>query len=56
MKLMVPLTETRTPQEVCDLFNMKYHNIPITQSIVSKIENTFREFWNLIHVMRYPPK
>ncbi|KAJ8959172.1 hypothetical protein NQ318_022433 [Aromia moschata] len=35
--------KTRTQQEVCNLFNAKYPDNPITQSIVSKIEYKFRE-------------
>ncbi|KAJ8961900.1 hypothetical protein NQ318_021518 [Aromia moschata] len=35
--------KTRTQQEVCNLFNAKYSDNPITQSIVSKIESKFRE-------------
>lgn len=34
---------TRSQQEVCDMFNAKYPNRPITQSTVSKIKNKFRE-------------
>ncbi|KAJ8955433.1 hypothetical protein NQ318_003531, partial [Aromia moschata] len=33
----------RTQQEVCNLFNSKYPDNPITQSTVSKIESKFRE-------------
>ncbi|KAJ8955224.1 hypothetical protein NQ318_000250 [Aromia moschata] len=33
----------RTQQEVCNLFNAKYPDNPITQSTVSKIEYKFRE-------------
>lgn len=35
--------KTRTQQEVCDLFNAKYPDRPISQSTVSKIESKFRE-------------
>ncbi|KAJ8952244.1 hypothetical protein NQ318_007403 [Aromia moschata] len=35
--------ETRTQQEVCNLFNAKYPDNPITQSTVSKIVSKFRE-------------
>ncbi|KAJ8950240.1 hypothetical protein NQ318_006214 [Aromia moschata] len=34
---------TRTQQGVCNLFNAKYPDNPITQSTVSKIESKFRE-------------
>lgn len=62
---MAPLTETqrievlimvgygdrtRTQQEVCNLFNIKYPNTPITQSTVSKIEKKFRETGHVKHV------
>ncbi|KAJ8960459.1 hypothetical protein NQ318_013743 [Aromia moschata] len=33
----------RTQQELCNLFNAKYPDNPITQSTVSKIESKFRE-------------
>ncbi|KAJ8944282.1 hypothetical protein NQ318_009659 [Aromia moschata] len=33
----------RTQQEVCNLFNAKYPDNPITQSTVSKMESKFRE-------------
>lgn len=33
----------RTQQQVCTLFNAKYPERPITQSVVSKIERKFRE-------------
>ncbi|KAJ8946464.1 hypothetical protein NQ318_004510 [Aromia moschata] len=35
--------KTRAQQEVCNLFNAKYPDNPITQSTVSKIESKFRE-------------
>ncbi|KAJ8957005.1 hypothetical protein NQ318_012172 [Aromia moschata] len=35
--------KTRTQQEVCNLFNAKYPDNPITQSAVNKIESKFRE-------------
>ncbi|KAJ8935476.1 hypothetical protein NQ318_009601 [Aromia moschata] len=35
--------KTRTQQEVCNLFNAKYPDDPITQSTVSKIKSKFRE-------------
>ncbi|KAJ8938690.1 hypothetical protein NQ318_015309, partial [Aromia moschata] len=35
--------KTRTQQEVCNLFNAKYPDNPITQSTVSKIESKCRE-------------
>ncbi|KAJ8943794.1 hypothetical protein NQ318_012439, partial [Aromia moschata] len=35
--------KTRPQQEVCNLFNVKYPDNPITQSTVSKIESKFRE-------------
>ncbi|KAJ8958932.1 hypothetical protein NQ318_019702 [Aromia moschata] len=35
--------KTRTQQEVCNLFNAKYPDNPITQSTVNKIESKFRE-------------
>ncbi|KAJ8951411.1 hypothetical protein NQ318_006840 [Aromia moschata] len=35
--------KTRTQEEVCNLFNAKYPDNPITQSTVSKIESKFRE-------------
>ncbi|KAJ8938356.1 hypothetical protein NQ318_000148, partial [Aromia moschata] len=35
--------KTRTQQEVCNLFNAKYPDNPITQSTVSNIESKFRE-------------
>jgi hypothetical protein len=34
---------TRTHQEVCQLFREKYPDQPINQSIISRIENKFRE-------------
>ncbi|GFG40862.1 hypothetical protein Cfor_02480, partial [Coptotermes formosanus] len=38
---------TRTQQEVCDLFNEKYPDRPISQSTVSKVESKFRETGNV---------
>ncbi|KAJ8961723.1 hypothetical protein NQ318_021323 [Aromia moschata] len=35
--------QTRTQQEVCNLFKAKYPDNPIIQSTVSKIESKFRE-------------
>lgn len=35
--------KTRTQEEVCNLFNAKYPERPITRSTVSKIERKFRE-------------
>ncbi|KAJ8952513.1 hypothetical protein NQ318_003309 [Aromia moschata] len=37
------VNNTRTQQEVCNLFNAKYPDNPITQSTVSKIASKFRE-------------
>lgn len=34
---------TRSQREVCDMFNAKYPNRPITQSTVSKIQKKFRD-------------
>ncbi|KAJ8945251.1 hypothetical protein NQ318_016671 [Aromia moschata] len=41
------LNKTRTQQKVCNLFNAKYPDNPITQSTVSKIESKFREPGNV---------
>lgn len=42
--------KTRTQQEVCNLFNTKYPDRPISQSAVSKIERKFRETGHVKHM------
>lgn len=42
--------KTRTQKEVCNLFNAKYPDRPISQSTVSKIEKKFRETGHVKHI------
>ncbi|KAJ8955259.1 hypothetical protein NQ318_000286 [Aromia moschata] len=42
--------KTRTPKQVCEIFNTKYPDRRISQFTVSRIENKFREFGNVTNI------
>ncbi|KAJ8933498.1 hypothetical protein NQ318_000315 [Aromia moschata] len=41
---------TRTQKQICEILNTKYPNRRISQSMVSRIENKFREFGNVTDI------